>query len=299
MHSITRDRLKIVTLSCLFVLLGTFSGHFFLGASDRLSFALFDAFQKQTPLKFQSEVALVTVEQQSIDRLEQEDMVPPYPREFYGVLAKVAAHYSVPLIVYDILFTESSRFGVEDDLRFARNLKESGVPAFFPAASPSGLTKAPVPQIAQVAAGLGSVNSENDSDGVFRKFLAGNSMANEVLKRLRPDSKENSRLEYFRYYTKESFPVQSVYNVVSLGVDAKYNQDQEYEADEAALLIPQRAGYVPVSLHNVLSRIPDSSTFFGSHPRNEKRNTAILQISKGMRTSGSKLSTARFLKFTR
>ncbi|NBX18090.1 MAG: hypothetical protein EBR09_12075, partial [Proteobacteria bacterium] len=52
-------------------------------------------------------------------------------------------------------------------------------------------------------------------------------------------------------------------DAVSIGLEGKFNQNQEYEADESALRILQSAGYSPVSLYKVISRIPDSSSFFG------------------------------------
>ncbi|NBX18092.1 MAG: adenylate/guanylate cyclase domain-containing protein [Proteobacteria bacterium] len=208
-----RAQTRKFSLPLLIVLAGTFFGTFFLGGSDRLSYVFFDFFQKQTPLKVQNEVALITVDQQTLDRLAEEAVVFPFPREFYGAVAGIAAKYSVPLIIYDILFTESSGYGVADDVSFAKMLAQSGVPAFFPAASESGLTKAPVEPVAQAAAGLGSVNSETDSDGVFRRFLKGNSMAEMTFQKMNPKADPNPP-DYMRFYARESFPHQSLYNII-------------------------------------------------------------------------------------
>jgi predicted Zn-dependent protease len=127
-----------------------------------------------------------------------------------------------------------------------------------------------------------------------------------ALKHAEENIKNRNRLEVGRKIFEgltstipSSQQLASFSEAISIGVDAKFNQNQEYEADEAALRILQSAGYSPVSLYQVINRIPDSSTFFGSHPRNESRNKLILNLTRGMRSASSVAARARFLKYTR
>lgn len=67
-------------------------------------------------------------------------------------------------------------------------------------------------------------------------------------------------------------------DAISAGIDAKFNQNQESEADANALTILKRAGYSPRALLNVISRIPNTATFLSKHPRNEDRLEDIKKL---------------------
>jgi adenylate cyclase len=197
-------------------MLGTLLGSRLIFVENRMSFAFFDFLQRATVLEKQSEVAFVVVDQNSIDRfLEDKELMIawPFPRQIYGAVAKVAAHASAKMLVYDIIFSEPSASGQQDDVWFAQMLKDSGIPAIFPDENKQGSTKKPIKLISSVAAGLGSVNSKNDFDGIFRKYLDGDSFANVIFRKLRPDdSLEAPR--YLRNYSETSFPHVSIYDVV-------------------------------------------------------------------------------------
>ncbi|NBW81789.1 CHASE2 domain-containing protein [bacterium] len=207
---------KKIWISALLVLFGTGLGSGLIFVENRMSFAFFDFLQRSTILEKQEEVAFVVVDQTSIDRfLEDKSMMIawPFPRQIFGAVAKVAAHASAKMLIYDIIFSEPSASGQQDDQWFAQMLKESGVPALFPDQNPQGKTKKPINLISSVAAGLGSVNSRNDFDGVFRRYLDGNSFANLVFRRLRPQDVHEPP-QYLRNYRETSFPHIAIYDVI-------------------------------------------------------------------------------------
>lgn len=200
-------------ISALFILLGTLVGSLLLPSSDRASLVIFDFFQRATLLSKQNNVALVVVDQRSLDQLAKEMIVFPIPRQIYGAVAKVGATSSAKMIIYDLLFTEPSSYGESDDRLFSELLKESKIPIIFPAASKDGHTKQPIPKIIEAASALGSVNSENDSDGVFRRYLGGNSLANVVFKKFYP-AIEPDPPKYLHFYKSETFPTISLYDIL-------------------------------------------------------------------------------------
>lgn len=140
--------------------------------------------QNKTKLERQEHVALVVVDQNALNQLnEKKGLVYPFPREVFGAVARVAAHFSTSAIFYDILFTEPSFYGVADDQNFARLLADSKVPVILPDAGPGGSIRKPIEPIADSVTDLASVASKNDSDGIYRRYLGGNSVANTVFSR--------------------------------------------------------------------------------------------------------------------
>lgn len=213
-----------ILVSAALVFLGSVAGGSLFFAENRMSFAFFDFLQRATQLEKQEEVAFVVVDQTSIDRFlaDKERMISwPFPRQIYGAVAKVASHSSARMLVFDIIFSEPSASGHQDDVWFSQMLKESGVPAIFPAGNMSGNTKGPIPLLSSVAAGFGDVNSQNDFDGVFRRYLGGNSFANVVHQVLRPHDLPAAP-HYLRNYRETSFPHVSLYDVVKA-----YNEIEE------------------------------------------------------------------------
>ena len=114
-------------------------------------------------------MGLVVVDQKSLDRLEAEGVVFPLPRQIYGAVVEVAKISKAKAVVFDILFTEPSSYGPEDDRLFADLIQKSGLPVFFPAASFNGSVKEPITIIKAQAKSLGAVNFMAESDGVIRK----------------------------------------------------------------------------------------------------------------------------------
>jgi len=194
---------------------GVLVGQFAISHEDRLSFVFFDLLQKQTQLPKQDQVALVVVDQNALNQLnEKKGLVYPFPRELFGAVAKVAGHFSSRAIFYDILFTEPSFYGVSDDENFSRLMKESNVPVILPDRGPDGSIRRPVDLIVPAVRDFGLVSSKNDIDGVFRKYLDGNSVANVASKVILNKEPQTSP-DYLHYYKKNAFPHKNLYEILA------------------------------------------------------------------------------------
>ncbi|MFZ2635091.1 MAG: adenylate/guanylate cyclase domain-containing protein [Rectinemataceae bacterium] len=109
-------------------------------------------------------IGLVYVDQYSLDWAEANLGVSwPWPRELYGLITDYCA--AADAVVFDIVFTEASAYGPEDDARFAEALKRSGHAAL--ASSPE--TDSVIPPDAAI---FGSAAADPDPDGVVRRYRA-------------------------------------------------------------------------------------------------------------------------------
>lgn len=201
----------IVSLLCYFVF-------------QRPSLMTFDFVQQFNLQKTQSEVALIVLDQKSLDALQAEGVVFPLPRQIFGAVAQVAQKLQAKALVFDILFTEDSSYGVDDDKTFSEMLALSKVPSFFPEASTRGTVKKPIKLLSDVATALGRVDFENDSDGTFRrvpdKLQNDLTLSAAVVQHLNLAS-ANGRHEILRNYEEDAFTLHSVYEVL------KYYRDLE------------------------------------------------------------------------
>jgi adenylate cyclase len=119
---------------------------------------------------------LVLVDQYSLTWVQNNlGLSWPWPRELYGLMAGFFRQAKVQ--VYDILFTETSPYGPEDDVRCAKAMDDAGNVVLAEARVPS------VPRDTRVLesemrlsplplekAWFGSVKAILDSDGVVRKY---------------------------------------------------------------------------------------------------------------------------------
>jgi adenylate cyclase len=205
-------------------ILGLIVGLLFYFIFQRPSLMTFDFVQQFNFQKSQNEVALIVLDQKSLDSLQAEGVVFPLPRQIFGAVAQVAAKLQAKALAFDILFTEDSSYGVDDDKTFAEMLAQSKVPAFFPAASNKGTVKNPIQSVVQVAAALGRVDFDNDSDGTFRRVPA--KLQNDltlpaaVAEHFSATAAESSQ-DILRNYEQSAYSVHSVYELL------KYYRDLE------------------------------------------------------------------------
>ena len=145
-------------------------------------------------------VKLVLVDQASLDWASAEQGLPwPWPREMYAAIVDYLTRCGARAVALDILFTEPSSYGPEDDASLAHALARNGhaVVAVFPGTQPGrndrwpdAATQAnpmdleggfasldspsavfPVDALAASAAWLASVRDRPDGDGVFRRSV--------------------------------------------------------------------------------------------------------------------------------
>ena len=128
----------------------------------------------------------------------------PWPRELYGIIADFCKQGGAKAVIFDVLYTEPSSYGVDDDTSFADGLKQSGsvvgamqlsalaaqglsttwpagaasidvrgLDAWLAGSHPSGVVYAsaqlPIPGLITSARFLATTNLPADSDGVYRR----------------------------------------------------------------------------------------------------------------------------------
>ena len=80
------------------------------------------------------EIVLVVVDQGSLKAAEQQGVNWPWPRQMYAPILEFCASSGARAVAFDIVFTEPSVYGVEDDKLLAEALKANGH-AFLPSFS--------------------------------------------------------------------------------------------------------------------------------------------------------------------
>ncbi len=157
------------------------------------------------PGKATEDIRLILLDQKSLDWAAEEWGLPwPWPREVYAHLVNYCRRNKVKVLAFDVLFTEFSQYGVEDDTALGNALAEfpffvaplflgdttgaSQWPADFPTPrlSITGLEEwliqtntkdlvlpralLPISEIGQNAGLLCNVQHTPDADGVFRRI---------------------------------------------------------------------------------------------------------------------------------
>ncbi len=146
------------------------------------------------------DVALIAIDQADIDFFKEQGVGWPWPRELYAPIIDFCRRGGAKAVIIDMLYTESSVYGKEDDQKFAQAAREAGnviVPFFLsqrPKEADSGAAEIlrksglnitgpppaftknyqsilpPIPPLLAAARGLGNVECSPDSDGIFRRL---------------------------------------------------------------------------------------------------------------------------------
>jgi len=155
------------------------------------------------PAQADPDIVIFLIDQYSLDFFEKEQGLPwPWPRQLYSAVTDYLKLGGARAVFFDLVFSESSRFGVEDDADFAAAISRSGnvflpislsrtragyeEPALselerFALAPASSLFKnsalpvtvsagLPVPVLLESSRGAGNVLFEPDGDGIFRRL---------------------------------------------------------------------------------------------------------------------------------
>lgn len=73
------------------------------------------------------EIALVVIDQGSLEATLEQGITWPWPRQMYAPIVHFCTSSDARAVVFDILYTEPSAYGVEDDQLLAEALQESKV----------------------------------------------------------------------------------------------------------------------------------------------------------------------------
>ncbi len=170
------------------------------GAIQPYRLKTLDVLFRRVPLPAASpQVVVVTVDQPDLDFFKTQGVTWPWPRQLYAPLIDYCRWAGAKAVVFDILFTEASSYGPEDDQRFAQAAAAAGnvaVPFFLsreakpPNPSAADLLKqaglaipgppprdqptyravvTPIPALLAAAGALGNVESRPDADGIYRR----------------------------------------------------------------------------------------------------------------------------------
>lgn len=118
------------------------------------------------------EICLVCVDQESIDwAKENYNWSWPWPREAYARIIDFISAGNPKSLAFDILYTEPSVYGTEDDtaLGDAEARSKKVIQTFFISENDYDEPLFPVEQIKENAAILGNITSKKDSDDIIRR----------------------------------------------------------------------------------------------------------------------------------
>ena len=146
------------------------------------------------------DVVVVTVDQPDLDFFQKQGVSWPWPRQLYAPIIEFCQRGGARAVIFDVLYTEASVYGAEDDQRLARAMGAYGrvvLPFFLTredkgadpqteavlsraaipiqGAPPPDLTAyrgvtAPIPPLLKAAAALGNVECHADPDGIYRRL---------------------------------------------------------------------------------------------------------------------------------
>jgi len=153
------------------------------------------------PSQASGDIVLILIDQESLDVYEKSQGMPwPWPRQMYAVFADYLKAGGAKALFLDLILSETSRYGVEDDEILSRAMAASGnvfVPFFMSgeakdkdenavrelkrfslpikdspkkAVQPLDSVSLPVDVLLRSAAGAGNVRFAQDEDGIFRRL---------------------------------------------------------------------------------------------------------------------------------
>jgi len=190
------SRKKSILMACLIslatvLLIASLDQTDFFKTYELKSMDLFQRFQSPPD---NPEVVMLEINQQDLTALSEKGIQWPWPRQIYAPLVEVCSQAEAKGIIFDILFSEASSYGKEDDFALAEAIREAGS-VFLPMSlsskasagqeasslrrfgmrrpeSPEFLEARsfvlPVPEFVAGVRGLGNVILSPDRDGVYR-----------------------------------------------------------------------------------------------------------------------------------
>lgn len=167
---------------------------FFLsGSLKNFEFKVYDLLSKHlSPSDKSDNICLIYIDQFSIEELNKQGITWPWPRQIYAPVIEYLSEADAVFI--DILFTENSSYGIEDDKIFAESLKKSknvylpfalskekgkidekyikkiAYPAVIDTKLQYDSLISPIDELKNSAQGLGNVSILPDEDGIYRRI---------------------------------------------------------------------------------------------------------------------------------
>lgn len=117
------------------------------------------------------EICFIALDQESLDWAKEEmGWNWPWPRSAYADIVNYFSLANPKALVFDVLFTEPSVYGSEDDEIFATACRENGkvIHTLFEDTN-TGKILLPIPSIKEAAADIGFITSTMDDDDIIRR----------------------------------------------------------------------------------------------------------------------------------
>jgi adenylate cyclase len=152
------------------------------------------------PLRADDDIVIFLVDQESLDIYEQQGLSWPWPREMHSYILQYCKEGGAKAVFIDLIFSESSVYGLEDDLSLAAAMEQSGN-VFLPlslsrieketregypdlsktftldqnpfleqAVHPMQSVSFPIESLSLSAQGLGNTTFPQDKDGIYRRM---------------------------------------------------------------------------------------------------------------------------------
>ncbi|WP_420266097.1 CHASE2 domain-containing protein [Candidatus Magnetominusculus dajiuhuensis] len=170
---------------------------FLSGGFDYFELKAYDIYCRYlNPATSSDNIVIVKIDQQSLDAMSKQAVKWPWPRQVYAPMVEYMSEADAVFI--DILYTESSSYGVDDDKMFADAVKRADnvyIALFLSAESAKQVSEAeeafirrialrdnaqvfktfnsavpPIEELMAAAKGAGNVNISPDKDGIYRKI---------------------------------------------------------------------------------------------------------------------------------
>jgi adenylate cyclase len=181
------------------------------GPLERPGMMVHDFFQVSYPAKSSGGVAMIDLNQASIDALAKEDAIYfPYPRALYGEFLEAAKLLGASAVGFDIVFSEPSARGPTDDRAFADAIERVGFPVVV--VSPDGDT--PPTDALKSAKNLtwGHTKAVAPIDGIFRRLkMDGHTFVSKLV--------SGDHSGWIHFTEKNNIPQESFYNVLQARLD--------------------------------------------------------------------------------
>ncbi|HEX4923489.1 MAG TPA: adenylate/guanylate cyclase domain-containing protein [Bdellovibrionales bacterium] len=211
---------KFAVLISALILTGAIA-HFSAPLFERPGWVAYDWLQRKLPLRATGDVAIVYVDQASINAIFSESGFSwPWPRHYYGAVGRVAAALGAKSVSYDIIFESPSSYGVDDDQAFNEELRRAPLTLVFPAPNAERTVSKPTERIVSGLERLvlGAVVLPAESDGVFRRVPGaiegpeGSWYAPLGLAATEKPGRED--VHWIHYYQDGAIPAVPFYNIV-------------------------------------------------------------------------------------
>lgn len=172
---------------------------------------VYDFFQSYYPAKSSNGVAMINLDQASVDALAKQDSIYfPYHRSIFGEFLDVAKIIGAKAVGFDVVFSEPSARGPTDDKAFADAIAEAGFPVVV--VSPDGET--PPTDTLKSARNLswGHTIAVPPIDGIFRRLrIDGQTFVSQLV--------SGRHSGWIHFADQRNIPQESFYNILQAKFD--------------------------------------------------------------------------------